>query len=226
MHRDGCFADYITFPAENAFVCDPNLPIEVLSLMEPLGAAVHAALEFPLAGQTVAVLGCGPIGLMAMSVAKKTGAAFIIAVEPNELRSSLALKMGAHVLVNPTCENPSEAIKNLTGGLGVDIVLEFSGNKAGIEAAFTYLRPEGKMAAVSLPAQTINFDFAEFVYRGLTIKGIAGRKMYESWGQMAGLLQSGLDISPVITHVLPLKDYDKGLHFMQSGECGKTIFTI
>lgn len=223
VSRDGCFAQYISFPAENAFVCDQNLPVEVLSLMEPFGAAVHACMEFPIASKTVAVAGCGPIGVMAVAVARKIGAAKVIAVEPNEKRGALAKEMGADVIVNPIACDPVKTIKEMTDGKGVDVLLEISGNIPAIKAALLYLKPEGKIAALGLPSSPIDFDFSEFVYRGLTLKGIAGRKMYETWEQMKGLLANGLDLSKVVTHVLPLERYQEGLDLMRKGECCKTI---
>lgn len=223
VHRDGCFSEYIAFPAENAFVCDPALPIEVNSLMEPLGVAVHAALEFPLAGKSVAVVGCGPIGLMAVAVAKKIGAAQVIAVEPNEMRAKLAMEMGADCVVNPLREDAVTRIKALTGGLGVENAIDFSGNIPAVKAALQYLRPAGRFAAAGLPGRPIDFDFAEFVYRGIQLHGIAGRLMFSNWEQMRGLLAAGLDISKVVTHVMPLEQYEEGLRLMAEGQCGKVI---
>ncbi|MDL2314594.1 L-threonine 3-dehydrogenase, partial [Desulfovibrio sp. OttesenSCG-928-C14] len=223
LSRNGCFAQYAVIPAENAFICDPAVPVEVSSLMEPLGVAVHAALEFPLAGKDVAVAGCGPIGVMAVAVAKKTGAARVIALEPNKDRAALAVKMGADDVVNPIAEDPVEKVRALTGGRGADVVLEFSGNIQAIKAAISYLKPQGKMAAVGLPARPVEFDFSEFVYRGLTLRGIAGRRMFQTWEQMAGLLRAGLDVSPVVTHVLPLAEFEEGLRLMKAGEGSKII---
>lgn len=223
VHRDGCFAEYIAIPEENAIVFDSSIPFEILSMMEPLGVAVHAAMEFPIASKTVAIVGCGPIGAMAVAVAKKIGARKIIAVEPNPERASLVLKMGADIIVNPLQENPIQKIKSLTNNHGVDVVLEFSGHVSALKAAFSYCKPEAKIAAVGLASKPIDFDISEFVYRGLTLKGIAGRLMYETWEQIKGFMVSGLDISPIITHVLPLESYEKGLHLMRDGKCGKVI---
>jgi len=223
VHRDGSFAEYIAFPAENAFICDPNIPIEVLSMMEPLGAAVHTVMEFPVTAKKVAVVGCGPIGVMGVAVAKKIGAAQIIAVEPNEKRAKLAAEMGANLVINPIVEDPVKKIKAITGGHGVDIVLEFSGNIPAIKAAIQYLKPEGKLAALGLPSKPLDFDFSEFVYKGITIKGIAGRLMYQTWEQMKGLIESGLDVSSVVTHTLSLDEYEEGLRMMKAGECCKAI---
>lgn len=223
VSRDGSFAQYIAFPAENAFICDQAIPVEVSSIMEPLGAAVHGAMEFPLGGKDVAVVGCGPIGVMAIAIAKKLGAARVIALEPNVYRSALGVKMGADMLINPVAEDPVEAVKALTGGRGVDVVLEYSGSIPGVQAAIKYMKPEAKMAATGLPSRPVEFDFSEFVYRGLTLKGIAGRLMYDTWEQMAGLLRAGLDVSPVVTHILPLREYAEGLRMMKAGGGSKII---
>lgn len=223
LYRDGCFAEYIAMPAENAFVCDPSVPIETLSILEPFGAAVHGVMEFPVTAKTVAIVGCGPIGVMAAAVAKKAGAAKVIAVEPNAMRAEMAVAMGADAVVNPLAEDPVQAVRALTGGYGVDNVVELSGSIPAIKAAIAYCKPEAKIAAVGLPSHPIDFNFAEFVYRGLTLKGIAGRRMYQTWEQMRGLLASGLDISPVVTHVLPMEAFEEGLRMMRQGECGKVV---
>ncbi|MCC8166477.1 MAG: L-threonine 3-dehydrogenase [Planctomycetes bacterium] len=224
VHRDGCFAEYIAFPAENAFVCDQRYSVDVLSMMEPFGAAVHGAMEFPVAGKSVAVVGCGPIGVMAVAVVKKLGARMVVAIEPNALRADMARHMGADAVVNPLEVDPVTTVKSLTpGGHGVDVVLEYSGNIPGVKAALGYIKPEGKIAAAGLPSRPIDFDFSEFVYRGLSLKGIAGRLMYKTWEDLAGLLDAGVDIAPVITHVMPMADYAEGLRLMRAGECGKVI---
>ncbi|SBV91380.1 L-threonine 3-dehydrogenase [uncultured delta proteobacterium] len=222
--RDGCFAEYAIVPEENAFVCDPSLPVEISSMMEPLGVAIHGIMEFPVAAKTVAIIGCGPIGAMAVAVAKKVGAESVIALEPNPMRGAMALKMGADHLINPIEQDPVEAVKALTrGGKGVDVVVDYSGNVRAVSASFSYCKPEAKIVAVGIPSKPIEFHMGEFVYRGLTMKGIAGRLMYQNWEQMRGLLAAGLDVSAVVTHTLPLDDFAKGLDLMEKGECGKTI---
>ncbi|MEA4815720.1 MAG: L-threonine 3-dehydrogenase [Lachnospiraceae bacterium] len=226
VSRDGSFADYIAIPAENAYVCDPSIPVEVLSLLEPFGAGVHAVMEFPLALKTVAVIGCGPIGVMSIAAAKAVGASRVIAIEPNEKRAKLALELGADELVDPMKCDVIKTIKDMTGGRGVDVVLEYSGNVGAMKAAMSYLKPEGKMAALGLPSKELSFDISEFVYRGLTLKGIAGRLMYDTWEQCGALLKKGVDISKVVTHVLPLEDFEEGLRLMETGECCKAVFKI
>ncbi len=224
VNVDGCFAEYTVLPEENAFVCDPAVPLEISSLMEPLGVAVHGIMEFPVAARTVAIIGCGPIGAMAVAVAKKVGAAQVIALEPNAMRGKMALDMGADHLVNPIEQNPAEAVKALThGGRGVDVVVDYSGNVGAIRSSLEYCKPEAKVVAVGIPSKPIEFNMGEFVYRGLTMKGIAGRLMYQNWEQMRGLLAGGLDISPVVTHRLPLEDFETGLGLMERGECGKAL---
>ena len=224
VNVDGCFAEYAVLPEANAFVCDPSVPIEVSSIMEPLGVAIHGIMEFPVAGQTVAIIGCGPIGVMAVAVAKKAGAAKVIALEPNAMRAKMALDMGADHVINPIQQDPVEAVKALTrDGRGVDIVVDYSGNTQAITASFLYCKPEAKIVAVGMPAKPIEFKMNEFVYRGLTMKGIAGRLMYQNWEQMRSFLAAGLDVSAVVTHRLPLESFAEALGLMERGECGKAL---
>ena len=223
VHRDGAFAEYVAIPSDAAFRCNPAIPIEVSSLMEPLGAAIHTVMAFPLAAKTVAVTGCGPIGVMAVAAVKKVGAKKVIAVEPNAMRGKMAMDLGADVLVNPIADDPVKKIHELTNGQGVDVVLEFSGNAGGIKAAVSYLQSGGEMACLGLPNGDVTFDYTDFVGRGITLKGIAGRQLHTTWYQMQGLLEGGLDIGAVITHRLPLSQYQEGLRLMEAGECGKVI---
>lgn len=220
--RDGCFAEYISIPAENAVVYDPSTPHEIVAIMEPFGVAVHAVMQFPVAGKTVLVNGCGPIGVMAVAVAKKCGAAKVFAVEINKARGELAIQMGADEVLNPLEVDVVKEIKSKTA-YGVEIVVEFTGNTRAIKTAIEAMAPEGKMAAAGLPDGSVDFDFSEFVYSGKEIKGIAGRLMYKTWEDAKGLITAGLDLSPIITHTLPLEEYEEGLRLMKSGECCKAI---
>lgn len=222
VSRDGCFAEYISIPAENAIVYDPSTPVEIVSIMEPFGVAVHAVMEFPIAGKYVMVNGCGPIGAMAAAVAKKCGAAKVFAVEINKRRGELALKMGADEVLNPLEIDVVQAIKEKTPH-GVEVVIEFTGNTRAIKTAIECMAPEGKIAAAGLPTGSVDFDFSEFVYSGKELKGIAGRLMYKTWEDAKGLLKSGLDLSPIITHTLRLEDFEEGLRLMKKGECCKAI---
>lgn len=224
VHRDGCFAEYIAIPEEIAFVYpDASLPWEQLALMEPFGVVVHGMLEYPLLARTVAIIGAGPLGTMGILIAKQAGASRIIVLEPNHQRAQEALALGADVVVDPSSEDPVAAVKKLTGGFGVHIAVDFSGSIPALSAAVNYVRPEGQLVCVALPSRPFTFDLAEFSYRGCVLKGIAGRRMYESWEQMRGLLAGGLDLSPVISHTLPLAEYETGMNLMEQGACLKCI---
>lgn len=223
VNVDGSFAEYIAIPEENAFICDFKGSIEMKSLMEPLGAAVHAMMQYPISGKNVAIIGCGPIGLMGVAIAKFVGAAKIVALEPNEYRRGLSLQMGATFAINPISEEPTKFIKDNISKAGIDIAVDFSGNLGAISKTFEYLKPEGKLVGLGLPSGSAQVDIAEFVYKGLTWKGIAGRKMYETWETMAGLLDAGLDIQPIITHTLALEEFSEGLSIMKNGLCGKVV---
>lgn len=224
VHQDGCFAEYIAIPEEIAFVYnDSALPWEQLALMEPLGVSVHGITDVPLAARTVAIIGAGPLGQMGILTAKLTGAAQVIVLEPNAKRAALAKQLGADAVIDPTAEDPVAAVKALTGGYGPHVAVDFSGSKAGMAAAMQYLRPEGQLTCVALPDQPISVSISDFGYRGCSIRGIAGRQMFENWEEMRGLLQRGLDLSPIVTHVLPLEEFEQGLDMTEQGVCGKCI---
>ena len=191
--------------------------------MEPFGVAVHGMMEFPLMGRTVALIGAGPLGTMGILLAKHAGAAKIIVLEPNEERGKNALALGADVVINPIEEDPVAAVKKLTGGLGVHQAVDFSGSIAGLSAAVNYVRPEGRLVCVAIPSKPFTFDLAEFSYRGCSIKGIAGRKMFENWEDMRGLMMGGLDLAPIVSHRLPLSEFAQGLELMEQGKCCKCI---
>lgn len=224
VHQDGCFAEYIVIPEEIAFVySDPALPWEQLALMEPLGVSVHGITDVPLAAKTVAIIGAGPLGQMGILTARLTGAAQVIVLEPNAERAALAKQLGADAVIDPIAEDPVAAVKALTGGYGPHVAVDFSGSKAGMTAAMQYLRPEGQLTCVALPDQPISVSISDFGYRGCSIRGIAGRRMFENWEEMRGLLQRGLDLSPIVTHVLPLEEFEQGLDMAEQGKCGKCI---
>lgn len=223
LHRDGALAEYASIPAENAVVFKKNASWEVLSLMEPFVAAVHAATEFPVAGKSVVVIGCGPIGSMGVAVAKHCGAANVVAIEPLEKRGKKALAMGADVLIDPLRVDVKVAVLEANDGSPVDVVLDFSGNVGAIQSCLTYIKPEGKIAVLGLSDKQLSFNLNEFVYRGLTLKGIAGRRMYRDWETAKGLLAGGLDLSEIITHTLPMSEYQEGLRLMKTGECCKCV---
>ncbi len=222
---DGCFAEYVSIPAYNLWVNDPGLDLSVASAMEPLGNAVQTALAGPVAAQSIAVTGAGPIGLMCIPLLKMCGAQKIIVTEVNAYRLNLARKLGADIAINPAEEDPVAIAKEATGGLGVDGVLEMSGAPAAIDQGVKMLRPGGRMSALGVPSKRgVTLDFGDdIVFPAITIEGIAGRKMWETWYQTDGLLKAGLDISPILTHEMPMEDFERGMELMASGDCGKVV---
>ncbi len=226
LSRDGALAQYIAIPAENAIVFPRSYSWDVLSLMEPFVAAVHAVRQCDVAGASVAVIGCGPIGAMAVGVAKACGASRVIAIEPQTKRLEMAGILGADYLINPAGMDVASVVAEANDGQAVDVAIDFSGNVQAIQSALDYIRPAGQMAVLGLSDKQLQFRLDQFVYRGLTIKGIAGRSMYSDWEAGKGLLQAGLDISPIITHVLPMDEVAQALELMRSGQCCKCILTV
>ena len=221
---DGCFAEYMAVPEELVFVCtNPDVPWEQLALMEPFGAAVHAVMDVPLGTKSVAIIGAGPLGQMGMLAAKTAGAAKVIVLEPNPERAALVKKMGADLVIDPINEDPVAAVKAATNGYGVHVAIDFSGNMAGLTAAMKYLRPEGQLTCVALPKQPIPVDVQSFGYRGCSVRGIAGRRLFDNWEQMRGLLERGIDLSPIVTHRLPLEEFEKAMDMTERGECTKCV---
>lgn len=224
VHQDGAFAEYITIPEEIAFVYqDERLSWEQLALMEPFGVVVHGMMEYPLTGETVALIGAGPLGSMGILLARHAGAAKVIVLEPNRERAEFARRLGADIVIDPSAEDPETAVKALTDGLGVHEAVDFSGSIAGLSAAVNYVRPEGRLVCVAIPSKPFTFNLAEFSYRGCVLKGIAGRKMYESWEQMRGLLSGGIDLTSIVSHTLPLSEFARGLELMEQGKSCKCI---
>lgn len=228
VDRNGCFAEYVAMPARNCWKNDKRIPFEVTTLMEPMGNAVHAVFAGPIVGKRVAVVGCGPIGLMAIAVAKAAGAVQIVALDINEYRLQLAEQMGASQIVNSTQTDPVQLVDELTKGKGVDVVLEMSGNPTAIQQSFAICANGGRISLLGLPARPVSINLTDhFIFKGITVYGITGRKMFETWEQTAGLLRSNqVDLSPLITHRLKLVDFEKGFQLMQEGQCGKVVFSI
>lgn len=225
VHIPGTFAEYVVIPACNAVVNDKSIPPEFCSVQEPLGNAVHTAMSGELTAQTVAVLGCGPIGLLTVAVAKAAGAAAVFATDINDYRLGLARKLGADLALNVATADPVKAVKEATGGVGVDVVLEMSGNPAAVHQGFAMLRNGGRASLLGTSSKPIEIDLAnEVVFKGITVQGITGRRMYDTWYKVAGLLRSGkLDLATVITHKFPLERFEEAMQIMKSGNCGKII---
>jgi threonine 3-dehydrogenase len=228
VDADGAFADYVRVPASNIWRLGPRIPRDFGSLFDPFGNAVHTVLSGEIAGQTVAVTGCGPIGLFAIAVAKACGAAQIFAIEPNQTRRELALRMGAHTLLDPADTDVVAQVKRATHGNGVDVLLEMSGHPSAIRQGFEILRMGGRASLLGIPSRAVELDLADaIIFKGATVHGINGRKMYETWFQAEALLNySGIDLSPVITHRLPLARFDDAMHLLESGEASKILLTV
>lgn len=225
VDTDGTFAEYVAIPEENAWVNDPSVPPEYLCIQEPLGNAVQTVLSGEIIGKTIAVVGCGPIGIMAVAVGKAVGAAKVIAIEVNEYRLNLAKEIGADVTINPLKEDVINRVHEETEGLGVDVVTEMSGSPIAIEQALKYIKLGGRMAMLGIPTEDVKMDVANgIVFKGIQIHGIVGRKMYDTWYQVKGLIASGnLNLDKLITHRFDLEDYEKGMELMKSGNCGKVV---
>jgi threonine 3-dehydrogenase len=228
VDADGAFADYVRIPASNIWKLSSAIPRDFGSLFDPFGNAVHTVLSGPIAGQTVAVTGCGPIGLFSIAVAKACGASHIFAIEPNAQRRELARRMGARTLLDPASGDVEQQVKAATGGNGVDVLLEMSGHPAAIVQGFRLLRMGGRASLLGIPSRPVELDLANAViFKGATVHGINGRKMYETWFQAEALLrESGIDLAPVITHRLPLAKFGEAMHLLELGEASKILLTV
>ena len=228
VDRDGAFADYIAMPASN-IVRLHGIPVEIGAIMDPVGNAVHTVLEgAELPGSTVFVLGCGPIGCFAVGVAKAAGASTVIASDLNDMRLDLARQMGANLTLNPARDDVVERILEVTHGNGVDLVCEMSGHPAGHAQAFKAARLGGRVNLLGTPSKSTEVDFAhEIIFRGLTLYGVTGRKMYSTWNTMGRLIRGGqLDPRPVITHRFRLEQIADAIQVIKEGHAGKVILVI
>lgn len=223
VNRTGAFAEYLVIPADNIWLCDPDIPEDVLSSFDPFGNAVHTALAFNMVGEDVLITGAGPIGIMATKVAKHCGARHVVVTDVNPYRLQLAKEMGATMTVNVLESTVRGAMETLGMKEGFDIGLEMSGNKSAINSMLDAMEHGGKIAMLGIPDNSTQIDWSKVVFNGITIKGIYGREMFETWYKMTTLIQSGLDISPVITHHFPYMEFEKGFEIMKSGQCGKVV---
>lgn len=224
----GCFTKYIKLPATNVWINSQQLSFETASIMEPMGNAVHTVLSGEIAGKSVAIVGCGPIGLMAVAVSKASGASRVIALDVNDYRLELAEAMGATDIIRSHRVDPVREILGITRGDGVEVVLEMSGHPVAMQQAFAMVTPGGRISILSLPTHPISIDITNhIVFKGITVKGITGRRMYETWQQVANFLESGqIDLTPLITHRLSLEEYEYGFELMKNGKCGKIVFLM
>jgi threonine 3-dehydrogenase len=225
VDTDGAFAEYVVIPESNIWKLDPAIPQEYASILDPLGNAVHTVLAGDIAAKTVAVTGCGPIGLFSIAVARACGATTVFAIEVNEHRRKLATKMKADYAIDPSKEDVRAIVAEHTGGLGVDVVLEMAGHPDAIRVAFDIIRRGGRMSLLGLTSKPIPLNFSEdIIFKGLTIQGINGRRMYQTWFQMTALLKAGkLDLHPVITDRIALKDFSSAMARLKTGEASKIL---
>lgn len=225
VNRPGAFAEYISLPMTNVWHHRPDIDREVASIYDPLGNAVHTALSFPVLGEDVLITGAGPIGIMAAAVVKHAGARYVVITDVNEYRLNLARSMGVTVALNVTQGNLADVQKKLGMKEGFDVGLEMSGNPQAFRDMLASMAHGGKIAMLGIPSEQIAIDWNTVVFNMLTIKGIYGREMYETWYKMAVMLESGLNIRPVITHRFHYTEYELGFKAMLSGNSGKVVLS-
>jgi threonine 3-dehydrogenase len=226
IDQDGCFAEFVRIPASNIWKIDPAIPEHYAAILDPLGNAVHTVLAGEIAGQTVAVTGCGPIGLMAIAVAKACGSAAVFATEVNPHRRALALRMGADEAFNPQETDVVARVRSATGGAGVDVLLEMSGHAEAIQQGMKMLRAGGRASLLGLPSQPITLDLLnDVIFKGATIQGIFGRRMFRTWLQTTELLKTGrLNLEPLFHERLTLDRFTDAFSLLQGGQAGKILF--
>ena len=223
VNRPGAFAEYLVIPAFNAFKIPDTISDDLASIFDPFGNAVHTALSFDLVGEDVLITGAGPIGIMAAAVAKHVGARHVVVTDINPYRLELAKKMGATRAVDVSKEDLKDVMNELGMTEGFDVGLEMSGVPVAFRDMLNKMNHGGKIAMLGIPPQDVAIDWNQVIFKGLVIKGIYGREMFETWYKMASLLQSGLDLSPIITHTFSIDDFQKGFDTMGSGHSGKVI---
>jgi threonine 3-dehydrogenase len=223
VNRPGCFAEYVVIPALNAFKLSDAIDDEIAAILDPLGNAVHTALSFDVVGEDVLITGAGPIGIMAAAIVRFIGARNVVVTDVNDFRLELARKMGATLALNVTRDSLDDAMKQLGMREGFDVGLEMSGNAAALRDMLRTLHHGGSAAILGIPPKEVAIDWNEVILKGLTLKGIYGRQMFETWYKMAALLQSGLDVRPVITHRMPYTEYQHAFDIMRRGEAAKVV---
>ena len=225
VNRPGAYAEYLCIPASNAVHVDPAIPLDVLSCFDPLGNATHTTLQYDLVGEDVLITGAGPIGCMAVAIAKHAGARKIVVTDVNPARLELAMKMGATRTVDVTKEKLPDVQREIGMKEGFDIGLEMSGNPKALNDMIDNMAHGGRIALLGIMPGAAAVDWNKVVFNMLTIRGIYGREMYETWYKMTAMIQSGLDISPVITHRFPYTEFQQGFDLMRSGKSGKIVLT-
>jgi threonine 3-dehydrogenase len=223
VNRDGAFAEYVALPMTNLWHHRPGIDEDVAAIFDPFGNAVHTALAFPVLGEDVLISGAGPIGLMAIAVVRHAGARLIVVSEPIAFRRDLAMRMGATLVVDPRERDLASAQAELGMVEGFDVALEMSGNAMALRSAISSMAHGGSIALLGIPTAEMTLDMNEIVFNQLTLRGIYGREMYETWYKMSVLIQSGLDIRPAITHRFPFREFEAAFAAARSGDSGKVI---
>jgi len=222
VNINGVFAEYAAIPASNIITLNKKISDDLISIFDPFGNATHTALSFPVVGEDVLITGAGPIGCMAAAIARFAGARYIVVTDLNEYRLEIARKMGATKAINPTKEKISDVVKEL-GMVGFDLGLEMSGSPIAFNDMIDNMYNGSKIALLGILPNTTQIQWDKIIFKAIHIKGIYGREMYETWYKMEQMILSGLDISPVITHHLPIDEFQKGFEIMEEGNCGKVI---
>lgn len=223
VNRQGAFAEYLCLPASNAVKIPDDISDDCAAIFDPFGNATHTALSFDLVGEDVLITGAGPIGVMAAAICKHAGARNIVVTDVNDYRLALAKKMGATRTVNVTQETLREVMNDLKMTEGFDVGMEMSGNPDAFRQMIETMRAAGKIALLGIPPGEMSIDWGKFIFKGLTLKGIYGREMFETWHKMIAMVQSGLDLTPVITHHFPVDEFQQAFEIMASGQSGKVI---
>ncbi len=223
VNRAGCFGEYLVIPVSNIWHCDPNIDEDVLSIFDPFGNATHTALSFDVLGEDVLITGAGPIGIMAAAICKHAGARYVVITDVNPYRLELAQKVGVTRAVNVSKEKLSDVVNELGMMEGFDVGLEMSGNPKALNDMIDVMFHGGNIALLGILPSSAAIDWEKVVFNGLTIRGIYGRKMFETWYKMQVMVQSGLDVTPVITHRFDYTDYVEAFELMKSGNSGKII---
>ena len=223
VNRPGAFAEYLVLPAVNAFKIPDGISDDMATVFDPLGNAVHSALSFDLVGEDVLITGAGPIGVMSAAVARHAGARHVVVTDINSYRLGLAVKLGATRAVRIDQESLQEVEAELGMTEGFDVGLEMSGAPSAMAEMLTTINHGGKIALLGIPADAITVDWSQIILKGLTLKGIYGREMFETWYKMASLIQAGLDLTDIVTHRFPIAEYEQAFTVMRSGQSGKVV---
>jgi threonine 3-dehydrogenase len=223
VNREGAFAEFLVIPAFNAFKIPDNISDDLAAIFDPYGNATHTALSFNLVGEDVLITGAGPIGIMAVAIARHVGARHIVITDVNDYRLGLAKKMGATRAVNVAKSSLQDVMNELGMVEGFDVGMEMSGVPSAFQSLLAGMNHGGKVALLGIPPSNTVIDWNEVIFKGLEIKGVYGREMFETWYKMVAMLQSGLDLSPILTHQFPVEDFEKGFDVMLSGQSGKVI---